>query len=62
MISDDVDNTLRLWDADPESLAKKACSIVNRTTTSPNGNASSVMPCPTRKPARIYLPLAKRAG
>ncbi len=62
MISDDVDNTLRLWDADPESWAKKVCSIVNRTTTLPNGNASSAMPYPTKKPARIYPPPAKKAG
>ncbi|QTR49486.1 nSTAND1 domain-containing NTPase [Candidatus Thiothrix anitrata] len=29
-IFEPVDNSLRLWDADPESWAKKACSIVNR--------------------------------
>ncbi|WP_374212359.1 WD40 repeat domain-containing protein [Thiothrix subterranea] len=30
VVSGDRGGTLRLWDADPESWAKKACSIVNR--------------------------------
>ncbi len=30
VVSGSDDTTLRLWDADPESWAKKACSIVNR--------------------------------
>ena len=30
VVSGSSDHTLRLWDVDPESWAKKACSIVNR--------------------------------